>query len=88
MDPAPGGRVEIEDVVLRHDVEVVIRYRGDPRDGLEYADDEHQDTGEDRAPGGPAGRFGFVLRHAMLLPVRNDAMKPRGHRRSRREKPS
>jgi hypothetical protein len=46
VDPAPGGLVELEQVLLGGDVEVVVEDRHQAGDGLEHADHEHHHGGE------------------------------------------
>ena len=69
VDPSPGARVDVERVVLRDDVEVVVDDRDQTGDDLEEADHGHHDDGEgdaaDRPPRG--GRARALLGHEMLL---------------------
>ena len=62
VDPAPAGGVELEQVVGRGDVEVVLEQRRHAGQRLEAAGHDHHDAGEHDEPGGqaagrsPAGR--------------------------------
>jgi hypothetical protein len=46
VHPAPGGLVELEEVLLGVDVEVVVEDRHQAGEGLEHAHDEHHHGGE------------------------------------------
>ena len=54
MDPSPRGGVEIERVVARDDVEVVVEDRDQPGDDLKRADQQQERGGEDDARRSPS----------------------------------
>ena len=59
VDPAPGGDVELEDVVRADDEEGVVDQRHESLDGLERPDEDHEDG---RRDGQPDRRAAVVVR--------------------------
>ena len=57
VDPTPRCGVDLEDVVRRHDEELVLEDRGQAGDGLKAADDDQDDAGEDVARDGGSAEF-------------------------------
>jgi hypothetical protein len=50
VDPAPGGGVELEQVIAGGDIELVLEDRDEPLQRLEHADHDHHDRGEQDEP--------------------------------------
>ena len=60
VDPAPGGEVELEDPFLADDVEVVVEQGDQALQGVERADHDHGNAGEDDETDGQAAARPFI----------------------------